>query len=154
MVDKTSKILVLGSTGMVGSAVIRSLRRHGYKNIIETKKDTYDLTHQHSVVMLFHETKPDYVINCAAKVGGIQANIDLPATFIYDNIAIATNVIHTSFLFKVKKLLNLGSSCIYPKEVGHKLQEEDLLTGPLESTNESYAVAKIAAVLPSIKLTL
>jgi GDP-L-fucose synthase len=141
-----SKIYVAGNTGLVGSAIARKLTAEGYTNLVFTPWPEYDLRNQKQVEDFFELERPDYVFLAAAKVGGILANSTYPAEFIYDNLIIAANVIHASHRFGVKKLLNLGSSCIYPKLAPQPLKEEYLLTGPLESTNEAYAVAKIAAI--------
>lgn len=144
--EKSSKIYVAGNTGLVGSAIVRKLKSEGYENLIFTPWPEYDLRNQQQVEDFFAEEKPEYVFLAAAKVGGIMANSTYPAEFIYDNLMIATNVIHASYVHGVKKLLNLGSSCIYPKHAPQPLKEEYLLTGPLEPTNEPYAIAKIAAI--------
>lgn len=144
--DKDSKIYVAGHTGLVGSAILRLLRKRRYKNIITRTRKELDLFRQKEVEDFFKEEKPEYVFLAAARVGGIMANSTYPAEFIYENLIIATNVIHAAYLFKVKKLLNLGSSCIYPRDAPQPLKEEYLLSSPLEKTNEAYAVAKIAAI--------
>jgi len=144
--EKTSKIYISGNTGLVGSAIIRKLQSEGYDNLVFTPYPEYDLRNQQKVDDFFKEEKPKYVFLAAAKVGGILANSTYPADFIYDNLMIATNIIHASYKNGVKKLLNLGSSCIYPKNAPQPLKEEYLLTGPLEPTNEPYAIAKIAAI--------
>ena len=143
---KNAKIFVAGHRGLVGSAIVRKLQEKGYKNIITKTKSELDLTRQEDVEKFFEEEKPDYVFLAAAKVGGILANSTYPAEFIYDNLAIALNVIHSAYKYKVKKLLNLGSSCIYPKYAPQPIKEEYLLTGSLEPTNEAYAIAKISAI--------
>jgi len=144
--EKTSKIYVRGNTGLVGSAIVRKLQSDGYTNLIFTPYPEYDLRNQQQVEDFFQKEKPEYVFLAAAKVGGIMANSTYPAEFIYDNLMIATNVIHASYKYSVKKLLNLGSSCIYPRNAPQPLKEEYLLTGPLEPTNEPYSIAKIAAI--------
>jgi len=144
--DKSSKIYIAGNTGLVGSAIVRKLKAEGYTNLVFTPYPEYDLRNQQQVEDFFRREKPDYVFLAAAKVGGILANSTYPAEFIYDNLMIATNVIHASYKYGAKKLLNLGSSCIYPKLAPQPLKEEYLLTGPLEPTNEPYAIAKIAAI--------
>lgn len=144
--DKKSKIYLAGHTGLVGSAMMRGLKSAGYENIITRELNDLDLKVQRSVDMFFEIEKPEYVFLAAAKVGGIMANNTYKAEFIYDNIIIASNVINAAYKFGVKKLLNLGSSCIYPKIAQQPLKEEYLLTGPLEPTNEPYAIAKIAAI--------
>ena len=144
--EKNSKIYVAGHRGLVGSALIRRLEKGGYKNIITRTHSELDLTRQSEVEDFFGTEKPEYVFLAAARVGGIRANSTYPADFIYQNIMIATNVIQTSYKYNIKKLLNMGSSCIYPKLAPQPLKEEYLLTGELESTNEAYAIAKIAAI--------
>lgn len=144
--DKDSKIYVAGHNGMVGSAIIRRLKQDGYKNIIVRSFAELDLRRQNEVETFFEKEKPDYVFLAAAKVGGIHANNTFPAEFIYDNLMIETNIIHSAYLSNVKKLLFLGSSCIYPKFAPQPIKEEYLLTGALEETNEAYAVAKITGL--------
>lgn len=144
--DFSSKIYVAGNTGLVGSAIVRKLESEGYKNLIFTPWPEYDLRNQGLVNRFFEKEKPETVFLAAARVGGILANSTYPAQFVYDNLMIALNVIHASHEFGVKKLLNLGSSCIYPKLAPQPLKEEYLLSGYLEPTNEAYAVAKIAAI--------
>lgn len=144
--NKQSKVYLAGHRGLVGSAVLRRLQAGGYTNVITRTHAEVDLTRQAEVEAFFATEKPDYVILAAAKVGGIGANSTYPADFLYQNLAIAQNVIHAAYLNGVKKLVNLGSSCIYPKMAPQPLKEEYLLTGPLEVTNEAYAVAKIAAI--------
>ena len=146
MLDKNAKIYIPGHTGLVGSAILRHLKDKGYTNFILYSIDELDLKRQDAVERLFENDKPEYVILAAAKVGGIVANSTYKAEFIYDNIMIAANIINSSYKFGVKKLLNLGSSCIYPKFAEQPLKEEFLLTGALEQTNEAYAIAKIAAI--------
>ncbi len=131
---------------MVGSAITTGLKNRGYRNLVLRTHAELDLTRQADVEDFFERESPEYVFFCAAKVGGIMANSTYPADFIYENIMISANVIHLSFRFGVKKLLNLGSSCIYPRSAPQPLKEEYLLTGELEPTNEAYAVAKIAAI--------
>lgn len=143
---KTSRIYVAGHRGMVGSAFVRLLRRKGYENIITRTHAELDITRQKDVEDFFIEEQPEYVFLAAAKVGGILANDTYKAEFIYNNIMIASNVINTSYKNSVKKLLNLGSSCIYPKLAEQPMKEEFLLTGTLEPTNEPYAIAKISAI--------
>mgnify|MGYP003334618400 CR=1 FL=1 len=143
---KDSKIYAAGHRGMVGSAIVRYLTSLGYSNIITRTKDELDLTNQISVRNFFDLEKPEYVFLAAAKVGGIKANNDFKADFIYQNLMIQTNVIKSSFDFGVKKLLFLGSSCIYPKMAPQPLKEEYLLSGYLETTNDAYAIAKIAGI--------
>jgi GDP-L-fucose synthase len=140
------KIYVAGHRGMVGSAIVRELYRQGYQNIITTSHDELDLTNQAGVKDFFEKERPDQVYLAAAKVGGIHANKTYPAEFIYANLMIQNNIIHQSFLSGVKKLLFLGSSCIYPKLAPQPMSEDVLLTGKLEPTNEPYAIAKIAGI--------
>ena len=144
--NKNSKIYVAGNTGLVGSAIARKLKSKEYNNLIFTPYPKYDLRNQEQTEDFFKKEKPEYVFLAAAKVGGIMANSKYPAGFIYDNLMIATNVINASYKYGIKKLLNLGSSCIYPKFAPQPLKEEYLLTGLLEPTNEPYAIAKIAAI--------
>lgn len=141
-----AKIYVAGHRGLVGSAIVRNLKAKGYKNIICRTHKELDLTNQEAVRTFFEEEKPEYVFLAAAKVGGIHANNTYPADFIYDNLMIQNNVIKAAHDFKVKKLLFLGSTCIYPKMAPQPIKEEYLLTGALEETNEAYAVAKIAGL--------
>lgn len=146
MSNKGSKIYIAGHRGMVGAAILRELESQGYENIVFRTHAQLDLTNQLAVKDFFESEKPDQVYLAAAKVGGIFANNTYPAEFIYDNLMIQANVIHEAFRSGVKKLLFLGSSCIYPKAVAQPMKEEALLTGILESTNEPYAVAKIAGI--------
>ena len=141
-----AKIYVAGHRGLVGSAIVRNLEAKGYKNIIYRTHKELDLTNQEAVRTFFEEERPEYVFLAAAKVGGIHANNTYPADFIYDNLMIQNNVIKAAHDFKVKKLLFLGSTCIYPKMAPQPIKEEYLLTGSLEETNEAYAVAKIAGL--------
>ena len=144
--NKDGKIYVAGHRGMVGSAIVRSLERNGYHNIITRTHKELDLTRQDQVEKFFAEEKPDYVFLAAAKVGGIHANNTTPAEFAYENLQIQCNVIKCAHDYKVKKLLFLGSTCIYPKLAPQPIPEDALLTGPLEVTNEAYAIAKIAGL--------
>jgi GDP-L-fucose synthase len=144
--EKSAKIYIAGHRGMVGSTIERKLNAEGYHNIIHRTSSELDLRNQDLVNSFFHVDKPDYVILAAAKVGGIHANNTYRAEFIYDNLMIEANIIHAAYLNKVKKLLFLGSSCIYPKNAPQPLKEEYLLSGYLESTNQPYAVAKIAGI--------
>jgi len=144
--NKKSKIFLAGHRGMVGSAVLNNLKLKGYNNIITKTRNELDLTKQEDVEAFFRYEKIDYVILCAAKVGGILANDTYRGDFIYENLQIASNVIKSSQANGVSKLINLGSSCIYPKESEIPIKEEYLLTGVLEKTNEPYAIAKIAAL--------
>ncbi|WGS63881.1 GDP-L-fucose synthase family protein [Marinitoga aeolica] len=144
--EKNAKIYVAGHRGLVGSAIVRKLKELGYTNIITRTHKELDLTDQKATREFFEKEKPEYVFLAAAKVGGILANNTYKAEFIYQNIMIAANVIEASYRYGVKKLLNLGSSCIYPKYAKQPLKEEYLLTGELEPTNEPYAIAKISAI--------
>ncbi len=144
--EKNSKIYVAGHRGMVGSAIVKKLRELGYNNIIYKTSKELDLRNQQKTEEFILSEKPDYVFLAAAKVGGILANNTYRAEFLYDNLMIAANVIHASYKAGVKKLLFLGSSCIYPKFAPQPIKEEYLLTGPLEPTNEPYAIAKIAGL--------
>ena len=144
--ELSGSIFVAGKGGMVGSAIIRKLQQEGFQNIITRTSKELDLRNQAQVNEFFAKEKPDYVFLAAAKVGGIVANNTYRAEFLYDNLAIESNVIHAAYLNKVKKLLFLGSSCIYPKMAPQPLKEEYLLTGLLEPTNEPYAIAKIAGI--------
>jgi len=145
-VDKSSKIYVAGHRGLVGSAIVRNLKDKGYTNIIGKTHSELDLIDQQAVRKFFEEEKPDYVFLAAAKVGGIHANNTYPADFIYENLQIQSNIIKAAHDFKVKKLLFLGSTCIYPKMAPQPIKEEYLLSGYLEPTNEAYAIAKIAGL--------
>jgi GDP-L-fucose synthase len=145
-VEKNAKIYVAGHRGMVGSAIYRKLQKEGYENIIIKTSAELDLRNQQAVTDFFAEEKPDYVFLAAAKVGGIVANNTYRADFLYENLAIQNNVIHNAYLNNVKKLMFLGSSCIYPKMAPQPLKEDYLLTGTLEPTNEPYAIAKIAGI--------
>ena len=144
--DSDSKIYVAGNTGLVGSAIVRMLHRKGYRNILSTPSSHFDLRRQEDVEKFFKNNEPEYVYLAAAKVGGIGANKDYPGHFIYDNLMIQANIIHTARKFGVKKLLFLGSSCIYPKMCEQPIKEEYLMTGLLEPTNDAYAIAKIAGI--------
>ena len=144
--NKDAKIYVAGHRGLVGSAIVRNLQNKGYTNIIYRTHKELDLINQEAVRTFFQEEKPEYVFLAAAKVGGIHANNTYPADFIYDNLMIQNNVIKAAHDFEVKKLLFLGSTCIYPKMAPQPIKEEYLLTGALEETNEAYAIAKIAGL--------
>lgn len=144
--EKSAKIYVAGHRGLVGSSIVRSLEKEGYTNIIYRNHKDLDLRNQNDVEKFFQEEKPEYIFLAAAKVGGIHANNTYPAEFIYDNLMIETNIIHSAYKNKVKKLLFLGSSCIYPKFAEQPIKEEYLLTGSLEETNEAYAIAKITGI--------
>jgi GDP-L-fucose synthase len=141
-----SRILVAGANGMVGRAIVRNLEGKGYTNIIKGTRDDVDFRNQGEVERYFCSEEPEYVFLAAAKAGGIMANKTYPANFIYDNLMIQSNIINTSYNFGIKKLLFLGSSCIYPKYPNLPITEDQLLTGPLETTNDSYAIAKIAGI--------
>jgi len=145
-IDKTSKIYIAGHRGLVGSAIVKNLELKGYTNLVYKTHKELDLTNQKAVEEFFETEKPEYVILAAAKVGGIVANNTYRADFIYENLAIQNNVIHQSYVHKVKKLLFLGSTCIYPKEAPQPMSENCLLTSSLEYTNEPYAIAKIAGI--------
>lgn len=144
--DKQAKIYIAGHKGMVGSAIYRKLVKEGFTNFVTRSSSELDLRNQQQVSDFFAQEKPDYVFLAAAKVGGIIANNTYRADFLYDNLQIQNNVIHSSYVNEVKKLMFLGSSCIYPKMAPQPLKEEYLLTGTLESTNEPYAIAKIAGI--------
>jgi GDP-L-fucose synthase len=144
--NKTDKIYVAGHRGLVGSAILRKLRANGYGSIITRTHSELDLLDQAAANAFFRAEKPDYVFLAAAKVGGIGANSSCPADFIYKNMTIGFNVVHAAYENRVKKLLNLGSSCIYPKLAAQPLKEDYLLTGALEPTNDAYAIAKIAVI--------
>ena len=145
--EKNSKIYVAGHTGLVGSAIVRELERQGYENIVIKTREELDLTQQRRVENFFEKERPEYVFLAAAKVGGILANDKYSADFIRDNLAIETNVIDSAYKNDVKKMLFLGSSCVYPKNSPQPIKEEYLLTGELEVTNKAYAVAKIAGII-------
>lgn len=145
-IDKQSKIYVAGHRGMVGSAIVRRLEAGGYSNIITQSHAELDLTNQAAVSQFFQIERPDYVFLAAAKVGGIYANNTYRAEFIYQNLMIEANIIHSAWAVGVERLLFLGSSCIYPRDCPQPIKEEYLLTGPLEKTNEPYAIAKIAGI--------
>jgi len=144
--DSESRVYVAGNTGLVGSAIIRALHMKGYTNILSTPSSYWDLRRQEDVERFFRINEPEYVYLAAAKVGGIGANKDYPGHFIYDNLMIQSNIIHAAHKFGVKKLLFLGSSCIYPKMCDQPIKEEYLMSGPLEPTNDAYAIAKIAGI--------
>jgi GDP-L-fucose synthase len=143
---KDSRIYVAGHRGLVGSAIVRKLKDSGYENLAVRTHEELDLLRQDCVEEFFDQVRPEYVFLAAAKVGGIWANSTFPAEFIYSNLVIQANIIHSSYIHKVKKLLFLGSSCIYPKHCPQPMKEEHLLSGYLEPTNEPYAVAKIAGI--------
>lgn len=144
--DKNGKIFVAGHRGMVGSAIVRALKKNGYENIIVRTSKELDLRRQDKVEAFFAEEKPDYVFLAAAKVGGIMANSKYPADFMYDNMIMQMNVIHAAYENNCKKLMFLGSSCIYPRLAPQPMPESCLLTSALEQTNEAYALAKISGL--------
>ncbi len=144
--NKNAKIYIAGHRGLVGSAIVRNLQKKGFTNLLTRTHTEFDLTNQAATDAFFAQEKPDYVFLAAAKVGGIRANNEYPAVFIRDNLAIQTNVIHAAYKNKVKRLMFLGSSCIYPKLAPQPMKEDCLLTGPLEPTNRPYALAKIAGI--------
>jgi GDP-L-fucose synthase len=147
MINKDAKIFLAGHRGLVGSAILRLLKKEGYTNILTRTRQELDLLEDNKVKEFFQKDKPEYVFLAAAKVGGIVANAEKPADFIYENLKIETNVIHNSYLAGVKKLLFLGSSCIYPKLAKQPIKEEYLLSGHLEKSNMAYAVSKIAGIV-------
>ena len=146
MINHKSKIFIAGHKGMLGSAILRILKKKGYKKLLIIDKNKLDLRNQKSVKKYLEIKKPDAIIIAAAKVGGIKANVDYPASFIRDNLQIQTNLISSGYDTNVKKLILFGSSCIYPKDLKKPIKESQILTGSLESTNESYSVAKIAGI--------
>ena len=146
MINKNLKLFLTGHNGLVGSAILRKLREEGYKNIIYKNKKFLDLTNQNKVEKFFKKYRPEVVINAAAKVGGIEANQKHKAEFIYENLAIQQNIIHFSYKYKVKSLIFLGSSCIYPRNCKQPIKEKYILESRLEKTNEPYSIAKIAGV--------
>ena len=141
-----SNIYVAGHNGLVGSAIIRELKKRGYKNIITASRSKLDLINQEKVLKFLTKKKPDYIVIAAAKVGGIYSNNKYKAQFIYENLMIQSNLIHSAFLCRIKNLIFLGSSCIYPKKSKQPIKEEYLLSGKLEETNDAYAIAKIAGI--------
>ena len=145
--QKTSKIFIAGHNGLVGSALVRKLREKGFDNLLLKPRSELDLTNQHAVEVFFAGEKPEYVFLAAAKVGGIYANNTFPAEFIFSNMQVQMNIINESWKYKVKKMLFLGSSCIYPKLAPQPMPEDSLLSGKLEPTNEPYALAKIAGIV-------
>ncbi|MBQ9359649.1 MAG: GDP-L-fucose synthase [Lachnospiraceae bacterium] len=147
MIEKNAKIYVAGHRGLVGSAIVRALEKEGYTNIVKRTHSELDLMDQKAVFDFFDKERPEYVVLAAAHVGGINANQSAPADFIYINSAIQCNVIGAAHEYKVKKLLFLGSSCIYPRLAQQPISESELLTGPLEKTNEGYAIAKISGLM-------
>ena len=146
MMEKNAKIYVAGHRGMVGSAIVRELQRNGYTNIVTRTHKELDLCRQDAVERFFNEERPEYVFLAAAKVGGIVANNDAPADFMYENMILEMNVIHAAWQSGCKKLLFLGSSCIYPRLAPQPMKENCLLTSSLEQTNEAYALAKISGL--------
>lgn len=146
MMEKDAKIYIAGHRGMAGSAIVRELTAQGYTNLVFRTSAELDLTNQAATAAFFEEEKPEYVFLAAARVGGILANNTYPADFLYQNLLIESNIIHQSYVHGVKKLLFLGSSCIYPRNCPQPMKEEYLLTGELEKTNEPYAIAKIAGI--------
>jgi GDP-L-fucose synthase len=145
--DKNSKVFVAGHRGLVGSAIVRALEREGYSNIITRTRRQLDLEDAQAVADFFKKEKPEFVFDAAARVGGIMANKEHPAEFIYQNLAVQNNIIHNAYLSGVKKLLFLGSVCIYPKFAEEPVREDSLLSGSLEPTNKAYAIAKIAGIV-------
>jgi GDP-L-fucose synthase len=145
--DSDSRVLVAGANGMVGSAIVRNLESKGYTNIIKGTRDDVDFTNQHETERYFCSEEPEYVFVAAAKVGGIMANNNYKANFLTENLQIQINLIEQSYNFGIKKLLFLGSSCIYPKFATQPITEDQLMTGPLEPTNDAYAIAKIAGIM-------
>src|SRR4029453_5565612 len=146
MLDKSEKIFVAGHRGMVGSGLVRRLEAEGFVNLLVRDKSNLDLRDESAVAKFFAEEKPDIVVLAAAKVGGIKANSDYPFEFFLENLRIQNNVIHSAYENDVRKVLFLGSSCIYPKFAPQPIPETALLSGPLEPTNEAYAIAKIAGI--------
>jgi len=145
--EKTSKIFIAGHNGLVGSALVRKLKEAGFTNLLLKNRNDLDLTNQHAVEVFFAYEKPEYVFLAAAKVGGIHANSTYPAEFIFSNMQVQMNIINEAWKYKTKKLLFLGSSCIYPKHAPQPMPEDCLLSGKLEPTNEPYALAKIAGII-------
>jgi len=145
-VEKNSKIYIAGHRGLVGSAIVRNLEKNNYTRLITKTRVELDLLDYQKTAKFFQKEKPEYVFLAAAKVGGIKANEDYPAEFIFENLTLQNNIIHNAYLTGVKKLLFLGSSCIYPRHCPQPIKEEYLLTGSLEKTNEAYAIAKIAGI--------
>ncbi len=146
MINKKSRIYVAGHNGLVGSAVVRNLKRLGYKNIITSEKKNLNLTNQKETYLFLKKKKPKFIFICAAKVGGIVANDIYKGEFIFENLQIQNNLIHGAFLNKIKNLIFLGSSCVYPRNCNQPIKEDYLLSGALEKTNEPYAIAKIAGI--------
>ena len=146
MINLNSKIYIAGHNGLVGSAILRSLKKKGYKNLIYVNKSRLDLLDQNKVFKFLKRKKPDFIFIAAAKVGGILANNNYKADFIYQNLAIQNNLIHGAFINKIKNLIFLGSSCVYPKLCKQPIKEKFLMQGELEKTNDAYALAKIAGI--------
>ena len=146
MINSNSKIYVAGHRGLVGSAIVKKLIQKGYKNIIVADRKKLDLTNQSKVLLFLKKKKPDFIFIAAAKVGGIYSNNNYKAEFIQENLSIQTNLIHSAYLCGIKNLIFLGSSCVYPRECKQPIKEEYLLSGPLEKTNDAYAIAKIAGI--------
>ncbi len=146
LLEKNSRIFITGSTGLLGRALVRTLRKEGFDHLLTPPHAELNLLNAKATWSFFEDQQPDIVLHCAARVGGIQANQDYPATLLLENLELTTHIVRASFEFKVKTLLCFGSSCMFPKEAPQPLRESDLLTGPLEATNESYALAKIATV--------
>jgi len=144
--EKQAKIYIAGHSGLIGRALLRELKRDGFSNLLTRSRKELDLTRQREVESFFDQEQPDYVILAAARVGGIKANISFPAEFIYENLAIQTNIINSAYLAKVKKLLFFGTACSYPRDAQQPMKEDYLLSGKLEPTNEAYAVAKISGI--------
>ena len=146
MINFQSKIYVAGHKGLVGSAIVRQLKKEGYKKIIFADRSKLDLTNQLKVLKFLKRKKPDFIFIAAAKVGGIYSNNKYKAQFIYENLSIQSNLIHSAYLYGIKNLISLGSSCVYPKKCKQPIKESYLLDGKLESTNDAYAIAKIAGI--------
>ena len=146
MINKNSKIFVAGHNGLVGSAIVRKLKKKGYNNIITINKSKLDLTNQNKVYNFFKKKKPKFIFIAAAKVGGIYSNNKYRAEFIYSNLSIQNNIIHSAYKCNIKDIIFLGSSCVYPKFCNQPIKEDSLLNGKLEKTNEPYAIAKIAGI--------
>ena len=146
MINKNSKIYVAGHKGLVGNAILRKLKRSGYKKLIYVSRSELDLTSQKKVLEFLRKNKPAFIFIAAAKVGGIYSNNKYKAEFIYENLSIQTNLIHSAYLSGIKNLIFLGSSCVYPRDCKQPIKEKYLLNGPLEKTNDAYAIAKIAGI--------
>ena len=146
MISKNSKIYVAGHNGLVGSAIVRSLKKKGYKKILTASRKKLDLTNQNKVNSFLKKNKPKFIFIAAAKVGGIYSNNKYKADFIYNNLSIQTNIIHSAFINNINNLIFLGSSCVYPRNCKQPIKEEYLMDGKLEKTNDAYAIAKIAGI--------